>query len=150
MRLTLTREADYAVRAMVWLAQMASQHRNAEAAPRQKAAAIARATGIPPAFSARVLAQLQHRGFLRARAGRDGGYSLAQPVRNISLLEVIEAVEGPLLSQECLLRDSDCGTDGYCVLHDAWNAAQEALRTTLAQTSLIQATECSVTVARPK
>ena len=146
MRLTLTREADYAVRAMVWLAQVTSQHCSAADVPRQKAAVIAQGTGIPAAFAVRVLAQLQHRGFLHARAGRDGGYSLAQPIRNITLLEVIEAIEGPLVSPECLLRDGGCGVDDYCVLHDAWSAAQEALRTTLAQTSLVQATEHSGTI----
>ena len=129
-------QAGHAIRAMVWLAQTEAESQIGEMVSRQKAATIADAVGIPPAFAPRVLARLQHEGLLRARAGRQGGYTLARPAGRISLLEVIEAIEGPLLSQECLLRDESCGTTQFCVLHNAWGAAQEALRTVLEQTSL--------------
>jgi Rrf2 family protein len=138
MRLNLTRQADYAIRAMVWLADhdASGTDCHSTSASRQKAAAIARATGIPGPFAARVLAQLQRAGLLIARAGQEGGYTLARPGRDISLLDVIESVEGPLRARDCLLRDLRCGTDGYCVVHDAWSTAQDQLLSVLASTTL--------------
>jgi Rrf2 family protein len=115
---------------------------------RHKAAAIAAATGIPPVFVARVLANLQRQGFLNARAGQQGGYRLARPPQEITLLEVIEAVEGPLVTRDCVLRDTTCGAQGrYCVLHDAWSTAQSALRDSLAQTPLSSAVPVPVVTA---
>jgi Rrf2 family protein len=124
---------------MVWLARQdesTSSRVSAEARParRHKAAAIARGTGIPPAFAARVLAQLHHHNLLDARTGQHGGYVLARPAGEISLLEVIEAAEGPLVTKECVLRDMRCSPNNPCILHGAWSAAQLALRSVLAQT----------------
>ena len=138
MRLTLTRQAEYALRALIWLAGEAEveAERGDGRLTRHKAASIARATNIPPVFAARVLAQLQHQELLFARAGQHGGYALARPAGRISLLQVIEAVEGPLRTRDCVLRDSACGEGGTCTLHEAWSAAQDALRSVLGGTTL--------------
>ena len=144
MRLRLTKQTEYALRALLWLAGPAAPPAGAAPAEgaaggrgRQKAAAIAGATGIPPVFAQRVLGQLQRRGFLDARAGRWGGYALVRPADRVSLLEVVEAVEGPLVTRTCVLREDACGAPGRtCVLHDAWRAGQDSLRTTLAGTTL--------------
>lgn len=129
VRLNLTRAADHALRAMVWLASRTP-------GTRHKAAAIATGAVIPPSFAARVLAQLHRSGLLSARAGQDGGYSLSRAASAVTLLEVIEAVEGPLRATHCLLRDHDCGLDGYCALHGPWSEAQEGLRRALSETPL--------------
>jgi Rrf2 family protein len=155
----LTKQTEYALRALLWLAlgtrvvpgQPAA---GGEAGPaggaegsrdgggRQKAAAIASATGIPPVFAQRVLGHLQRQGFVDARAGQQGGYALARPADGITLLEVIEAVEGPLVTRTCVLSDVGCGERGqYCVLHDAWRAGQDALRAALARTTLAGGTD---------
>ena len=136
MRLTLTKQTEYALRALVWLSQVEETDRVGGLPSRHTAAAIARAAQIPPMFAARVLAQLQRQGLLRARAGQQGGYTLARSAAAVSLLEVIEAVEGPLQTRTCVLRDSACGAGGTCILHDAWNAAQDALRAVLSRTTL--------------
>jgi Rrf2 family protein len=127
--MSLTRQADHAVRALVWLAGQ-------PAGTRRKAAEIAHAVGIPLPFAARVFARLQRAGFLAARTGHDGGYALRRRPSDVSLLEVIEAFEGPLRSRGCLMRDGACGAGGFCQLHDAWVTAQSALRSVLAETSL--------------
>jgi Rrf2 family protein len=138
MRLSLTQGAAHAVRAVDWLARQPAAPGDVGAG-RQKAAAIAAGAGIPPTFAARVLAQLQRRGIVRARAGRDGGYTLAEPAGEISLLAVIEAMEGPVGAPDCLLRDQRCGVGGDCPLHPAWAAAQGALRAVLAETPVVPA-----------
>jgi Rrf2 family protein len=87
MRLQLTRRGDYAVRAMLALA---------EAGDRQlSAATIGAQMLIPASFVPQVMADLSRSGMARASLGRAGGYRLARPADQISLLEVIEAIEGP-------------------------------------------------------
>ncbi len=135
MRLTLTKQAEYALRILVHLAG-AERNGHAGEAPRQKAAEISSATSVPPAFAMRVLALLQRRGLLVARAGQHGGYTLAKPACDVTVLEVIEAVEGPLSNRRCVLRDSACGEGGRCLLHDAWTASGQALRNVLSSTTL--------------
>jgi Rrf2 family protein len=147
MRLTLTKETEYALRALVWLARAEATEAAAAAeaghaggpVSRHKAAAISSAATIPPHFATRVLAHLQRQGLLRARAGQQGGYTLARPASDVSLLDVIEAVEGPLQTRTCVLRDAACSSDGTCVLHNTWRAAQSALREVLERTTLAMA-----------
>lgn len=131
MRLALTKQAEYAVRAMAWLSRQDMEPE------RRKAAEIAQATGIPPVFALRVLSLLQRQGFLDARAGQYGGYALSRHAASITLLEVIEAVEGSVSTRGCVLRDLSCGDDGYCAMHQAWSQAQAALRDTLAATTIL-------------
>jgi Rrf2 family protein len=140
MRLNLTRQADHAIRAMIWLAGQ-------PVGSRRKAAEIAEAVAIPGPFAARVLAQLNRSGLLAARAGYEGGYWLGRPADQISLLEVIEAMEGPVRANACLLRDTSCGSGGNCVLHDAWRASQDALRSVLGATPLAHAHDAAAPVA---
>lgn len=135
MRLTLTKQAEYALRILTHLGE-AERDAGAAGAARQKAAAITTATGIPQAFATRILALLQRQGLLVARAGQNGGYVLARPAGELSVLEVIEAVEGPLTTRRCVLRDGPCGQPCRCLLHDAWTASTEALRSVLARTTL--------------
>jgi Rrf2 family protein len=130
VRLSPSRQADHAVRAVVWLAAQ-------PAGSRRKAAEIAAAARIPRPFAARVLARLHRAGLLHARAGQEGGYSLARPVSELTLLTVIEAVEGPLAARRCLLRDAPCGPQSACALHGAWMAAQQAFRAALGDTPLV-------------
>ncbi|HEU5316938.1 MAG TPA: Rrf2 family transcriptional regulator [Chloroflexota bacterium] len=137
MRLTLTKQAEYALRILVWMAGSEARQRSDSRVPtRHKAAEIAAATDVPPVFATRVLALLQRHGLLIARAGQQGGYVLGRRADDVSLLEVIEAIEGPLVTRECVLRDSLCGADGYCLLHDAWSTARDALCAVLARTTL--------------
>jgi Rrf2 family protein len=139
VRLTLIKETEYALRALVWLCQETESERaeRPDGPPvRHKTAAISGAVRIPPVFAARVLGLLRRHGLLRARAGRQGGYTLARPAADVTLLQVIEAVEGPLETRTCVLRDSACGAGGRCVLHGAWSTAQEALRSVLGRTTL--------------
>jgi Rrf2 family protein len=137
MRLALTKQAEYAIRILVWLSSSEKADR-AEGVPtaRHKAAEITAATDVPPVFATRILALLQRRGLLLARAGQQGGYVLERSAHSISLLDVVEAVEGPLITRECVMRDGLCGENGHCLLHDAWSASREALRSILAGTPL--------------
>ena len=84
----ITRQADYAVRAVLYLAGL----NNGRRAPTSE---IAREQRIPPSFLAKIVSQLSVAGVVQTSRGARGGVSLARPSRDISLLEVIEAIDGP-------------------------------------------------------
>ncbi len=86
----LTAKADYAVRAVVELAGSSSD------SPR-RVDSVATAQSIPVPFLENILAQLRSSGIVRNRRGRTGGYWLARPADEISLADIIRAVEGPLV-----------------------------------------------------
>ncbi len=129
MRLELTKRGDYAVRAMLALARSSD---NGLVSARR----IADAMAIPVRFLPQVLADLQRAALIEAAPGRSGGYRLAKPSASISLLDVIEAVEGDSRRRTCVLRGGPCGLDGHCDVHDVFFQGQEAMLTALAGTSL--------------
>ena len=131
MRLELTKRGDYAVRAMLALARGAG---NGLLSARR----ISDAMDIPVRFLPQVLGDLQRAGLVEAAAGRSGGYRLARPSEQISLLDVIEAVEGDSRRRTCVLRGGPCGVDGTCDVHDIFFEGQEALRSTFARSTLAE------------
>ena len=120
MRLELTKRGDYAVRAMLALAR-------ADGMGLLSARRIAEAMAIPVRFLPQVLADLGRAGLVEAAPGRAGGYRLARSAATISLLDVIEAVEGDSRRRSCVLRGGPCGRDGFCDVHAVFFAGQDAL-----------------------
>lgn len=128
----LGHRAEYALRAAVHLAR-----RDAGGSP-HKGRMIAEATGVPPQYLPQVLAGLVRAGLVRSTPGPRGGYALTRPPETISLLNVIEAVDGPLASPVCPLRGVRCGGTEPCGLHADWRAAQELARAGLGAATLAQ------------
>lgn len=127
MRIELTRRGDYAVRAMLVLARDADGFMSGPE--------LVAATAIPEAFLPQVMGDLVRAGLIENRRGRRGGYRLARPASAISLLDVVEAVEGDGRRRTCVLRGGPCRRDGPCDVHDAFFRAQEAVFGTLASVS---------------
>lgn len=128
MQAVLGRKGDYTVRAMIHLVRHAGDGR-------QKARVIAAVMDIPDRYASQILANLVSHDLIRATAGPDGGYELARPPEGISLLEVVEAAEGPIRLEQCVLRGGACDWDNVCPVHEAWSRAQQALIKELAETS---------------
>ena len=103
----ITRQADYAVRAMVYLAQLGPVKVNERAATGK----IAQEKSIPPSFLAKIVSQLSVAGLLQTSRGARGGVSLAKPAEAISLLDVVEAIDGPILLNDCVGEMSTCTYD---------------------------------------
>jgi Rrf2 family protein len=129
MRLELTKRGDYAIRAMLALARDPGERP-------LSARRIADGMDIPVRFLPQVLGDLQRAGLVEATTGRAGGYRLAAAPEGISLLAVIEAVEGDSRRRTCVLRGGPCGADGFCDVHAVFFAGQEALLAELAGASL--------------
>lgn len=97
---------------------------------------IASRTGVSQGQVPGVVADLGRAGLLINRSGAGGGCRLARPPDEISALEVVEALEGPILRDICVLDRERCPDDGACGLHDAWARARAALLEALASVSL--------------
>jgi Rrf2 family protein len=128
MQAVLGRRGDYSVRAMLHLARHAAEGR-------QKARVVAADMEIPDRYATQILANLVSHGLITATAGPDGGYELARTAETISLLEVVEAAEGPIGLDRCVLRGGPCDWQDVCPVHEAWSRAQRALITELGETS---------------
>ena len=129
MQLGLTREGDYAVRAMLALAA----HESSEPLNSRR---IAAEWGIPQRFLIQVLGRLSDRGLVTAVLGRNGGYRLGRPASQISLLDVVTAIESQPIERRCVLRGGPCLPDGSCVVHEAFTAARNRFFEELATRSL--------------
>ena len=127
MQASLGRKGDYSVRAVLDLAR----HHD----DRRKAREIAGQMDIPPRYLTQILANLVQQGLLDALAGPAGGYTLARPPRDITLLEVVEAAEGPIALEQCVLQGGPCEWEDSCPVHIPWARAQNALAAQLDATT---------------
>lgn len=132
--MNLGKRADYAIRAVLYLSTHQADHRW------HKAQRIASVMEIPSKFLPQLMGPLVHRGWVESEPGPDGGYRLAIPGDEVTLLQVIEAVDGSMASTECVLRVGPCRTEDICVVHIPWSEAQEAFRRRLAATSFSELT----------
>jgi Rrf2 family iron-sulfur cluster assembly transcriptional regulator len=130
MDLQLSRRADYAVRAALFLAAAWGD------GTYRKIREISGEVSIPRSFTPQVLGDLVRAGLVEARAGREGGYRLVRSPSLVSLLEVVEASEGTLLPQRCTLRGIACDPQNPCLVHPAWFEAAQALRSSLSRATL--------------
>lgn len=130
MRLEVTRKSDLAVRAMQALA----------AAPgRVKGPELAELVGSTSGFVSQVLTPLVRAGWVRSDPGPSGGYSLTADLDDVSVLAVIETIEGPTDSGRCVLADRPCNDRGTCALHTPWLRARAQLRSQLDAMSVADA-----------
>lgn len=125
----LSRRADYGVRAMVDVASQSSENRSV-------VSRIAERQRIPANFLAKIVPKLARAGLLRTSLGASGGVMLAMPANQITLLEIIEAIDGPLMLNLCSQDPARCDCSQDCAALDVWCRAQKQLNQTLAQTYL--------------
>jgi Rrf2 family protein len=117
----ISAKADYAVRAAIELARK-------EDGP-TKGTAIANAQSIPLKFLENILIDLRHAGLVRSQRGAEGGYWLAKPANQVSIADIIRAVEGPLASVRGEGPEDIDYPEGAQTLQRAWIAVRASLRT---------------------
>jgi len=126
----ITRQADYAVRAVYYLTQLGSENRAATSH-------IAKEQHIPPSFLAKIISQLSVAGLLHTSRGARGGVSLARDPQDISLLDVVEAIDGPIVLNECVADEAACTFTQDCPMRPIWCDAQKHLVGKLESTSFL-------------
>ncbi len=125
----LTRKGEYAIRGIVYLAGR----------PTDKVCLlndIATAVDVPSTFLAKIFQQFSKIGLVKSFRGTGGGFMLGRAPENITLLEVVEAVEGPIVPNRCVVNPSDCDRSGYCNVHPVWKRVQDEVCKALAGVTL--------------
>ncbi len=111
--MNFSRECEYAVRGMVALAG---------ASPRQVLTLqeVAARDGLPPGFLSKIFQKLVRHGLIQSHRGVQRGYTLAHPAPEITLRQILEAIEGPDLLDRCVFSHRRCGEEGQCLIHPYW------------------------------
>lgn len=92
--------------------------------------------GISAHFLTKILQQLTRAGIMKSFKGPRGGVALARPASGISLMEIIEAIDGPELFSECMLGLPGCGERKPCPLHERWAEERARLSRLFSETTL--------------
>jgi Rrf2 family protein len=116
----ITRQADYALRAVIYLSRLGPEQRAATSQ-------IAIDQRIPPSFLAKIVSQLSVAGLLQTSRGARGGVSLARTPQEITVLEVVEAIDGPILLNECVGCGGVCTFGDTCPMKPVWTETQADL-----------------------
>ena len=129
--LQLTKDGEYAVRAVLFLASQ----------PLGKISLISeisKVQDVPKSYLAKIMQHLVKVGLVNSRRGAKGGFFLARPADRITLRQTIEAVEGPIYLNVCLIRKGECPRDEICPVHPVWREAQEKLFSVLESKTMAQ------------
>jgi Rrf2 family protein len=120
--LKINRQTDYAVRVVLALAKRGEGIRLSTADIQQEML-------IPKAFMTRIVAQLSREGLVSTFPGREGGLSLPRPAAKITLKDVVDAFEGPILLSECMQvkGEDDCPFQSNCPVRTKWGRVQVAM-----------------------
>ena len=130
----LTRQADYAVRAVLYLAERKPEER-------VTTAEVGRQQHIPLTFLTKIMAQLSAAGLVLATRGSHGGIALARPAEAVSLLDIVEAIEGPVQLNGCVADPTSCPMGSACRVQAVWCEAQADLVAKLKNTSFASLTQ---------
>lgn len=128
VRVTPSKRTDYALKAMIYLASADGR--------RTAAPEIAEQMGLSVNYLRQVLSTLTKARLVVSSPSPTGGYALARPAAQISILEIIEATEGQFEPVDCVLRDGPCHWDDVCPMHPIWSGAMQTLAKQLAEGSL--------------
>jgi Rrf2 family protein len=129
--LRISRKIDYGLRAMIYLASIPME----SVVPFRE---IARQMDVPEDFLAKILKTLVDQGLVKSTRGPHGGYALARAPIDISFLDVIEAVEGPVALNVCLDGEDACGHSTSCTMVDVWRRGQERMLDVYRQSRLAE------------
>ena len=130
----LTRAADYAVRVMIHLAGLPPGSRVSRSE-------LSVAAECPEQFLSKVLQNLTRAGLVISHRGNTGGFELEETHRTATILQVVEAIEGPIRLNLCLTSDHGCSRQNWCPAHPVWVEAQEAMAHVLSSANVSQLAE---------
>ena len=129
MAIRLTNTADYAIRSMLYIASLPD---DCVVLRRE----VAEAQKIPSSFMAKILRGLVRAGLLHSARGVHGGFTLARPAAEINLLEVVEAIEGPIALTKCVPDAEGCEHSFNCPANAVWATIQEQIGDSLREVTL--------------
>lgn len=129
-----SRTSKYGIKALTYMAEGASQDY-------KTVDSIADGTEIPTQFLGKICQNLVKEGLLQSRKGRGGGFRLARPGAEISLMEVIKSLDGEEVFDRCLFDVKKCSKGGVCPLHEDWAPIRNELKKLMEKKTIADLTE---------
>lgn len=129
--MVITRATEYAIRTILYLAQ---QPKNEIVLKKD----ICRTQNVTPAFLTKILQPLIKAGIVSSQRGVGGGFLLTKDPDDINLLDILQAEEGELKLNHCLLDEDACRRDKHCSAHEVWHEAQDEMIKVLKKYSVTQ------------
>ena len=129
MAMEISATCDYAIRAMIDLGSLP------EDVPALRSQ-VAERQGIPPSYMAKILRRLVQAGLLNSTRGTHGGFTLARPAETITLLDIVESIDGAVLPAQCTNHDSGCRWADTCPGALWWPDIQLKVRSALREVAL--------------
>jgi len=130
----ITRATEYAVRTVIFLAQ---QPKDDIVLKKD----ICRTQDVTPAFLTKILQPLIKVGIVSSQRGVGGGFLLAKDPSEITMLDILQAEEGQLKLNHCLVDTNVCHRDAYCSAHEVWYKAQNEMAKVLREKSIADLVE---------
>lgn len=124
----ITRQADYALRAIYYLSTIGPGNR-------ASTSQIAKEQHIPPSFLAKIISQLSVAGLLHTSRGARGGVTLARDIDDVTMLDVVEAIDGPIMINECVENGHGCEFKDDCPMQSLWEDIQKDIVSRLGSTT---------------
>ncbi|HTY38717.1 MAG TPA: Rrf2 family transcriptional regulator [Bacteroidota bacterium] len=131
MSVLFSRQCEYALQAVTYLAL---RPEGEKISIRE----LTRKIGIPYHFLGKILQSLTYKGLLVSQKGPTGGFGLARPAKDISLYDIVEAIDGTGFSTRCVMGFAECSGKNPCAVHTIWGDARQSLHATLADKNLSQ------------
>ena len=125
----LSRSSEYAIELILYL----KSHNSKNYAPLN---VIADKTGLSFHYLSKIARILTQKRIIKSYRGPNGGVALAKPIENITLFDIVDAIEGDAFLNQCILRLSHCGEDNPCPIHESWIPIRENMRTLFMSTTL--------------
>jgi len=131
MSVLFSRQCEYALQAVMFLALK-------EEGQRTSIRELTEKFQIPYHFLAKILQDLTYKGLLKSQKGPTGGFALAKSAKEITLFDIIDAIDGSGFTQNCILGFPECGGKNPCAVHEKWGSMREELRLMLASKNVAQ------------
>lgn len=131
MSVLFSRQCEYALQAVMFLSLKADGERTSIRELTEK-------IQIPYHFLAKILQDLTYKGLLRSQKGPTGGFALAKSAKEITLFDIVDAIDGSGFMETCVLGFPECSGKNPCAIHEKWGAMRDELKLELVSKSIAQ------------
>ena len=131
MSILFSRQCEYALQAVMYLALKPEGERTS-------IKELTRKINIPYHFLAKILQDLTYKGLLMSQKGPTGGFALGKPAKDITLFQIVEAIDGTDVTSKCVLGFPECSGKNPCAVHEKWTLLRDEIRLMLVGKNITQ------------
>jgi len=131
MSILFSRQCEYALQAVMYLALKPEGERTS-------IKELTRKINIPYHFLAKILQDLTYKGLLISQKGPTGGFALAKPAKDVTLFQIVEAIDGTDVTSKCVLGFPECSGKNPCAVHEKWTGLRDEIHVMLVGKNITQ------------